>query len=502
MFTYLMQKENAVVTVVVFLGTYFLTLTIGRILKRRAGVRLGILFQCFALTLAFYAAINAYGVQATWKGHIGAAVALLSTALIIALINRYVWDYYYETRRKVTIPKLLREFTGAIIVLIVLLLILSVGYNAQTELKGLLAGSGVAAIILGFGMQNLLRTLIAGAELQIGRPYRVGDWLKIDEHIGQVTEINWADTRLRTNDAISLEIPNDKIVESTITNLSFPTPLHAMRLQVGVDYNTPPNRVKDAIKRAAIHAPGIILDPPPKVFLRDFGDSSILYELKFWMTGHETYNDLCDAIRTNIWYEFRRQKITIPFPIRTLQIDRKTDKGPAKQEETARATLRKEPLFACLSDGQINDLLSGSDIHHFGRGEPIIEEGTDGESMFILIRGSAHVSVNKEGTQIRVSMLRPGDCFGEMSLLTGEKRTATVRAEKDCEVVEISKPTMGDILRAAPACLDQLSALLAQRKIETEGIVKEAAVPAGEEAKRKRDYTASFVKRLRSFFEL
>ena len=121
--------------------------------------------------------------------------------------------------------------------------------------------------------------------------------------------------------------------------------------------------------------------------------------------------------------------------------------------------------------------------------------------MFILLRGSAHVTVKKESTQVRVGSLRSGDCFGEMSLLTGEKRTATVRAEKDCEVVEISKPTMGELLRTTPACLDQLSGLLAHRKIETEGIVKEAQVPS-EQAQKEREYTASFISRLKSFFEL
>ncbi len=137
-------------------------------------------------------------------------------------------------------------------------------------------------------------------------------------------EINWADTRLRTNDAVSIEIPNNKIVEGTIINLSFPTSLHAMRLTVGADYNVPPNRVKDALLRAASHAEGIVQDPAPKAFLKDFGDSAIVYEIKFWMTSHATYNDLCDAIRTNIWYEFKRQKINIPFPIRTLQVERKS----------------------------------------------------------------------------------------------------------------------------------------------------------------------------------
>lgn len=299
-------------TVGVFFIVFFGTIAAGRFLKRRAGVRLGLFYKLFCLALGFHAAAHVYGVQTTWRGHLGAAVVLLRTALTIALLDRYVWDYYYETRRQVVIPRLLREFTAAVVLLVMLLLVLSIGYHAETELKGILAGSGVIAIILGFGMQNLLKTLVAGASLQIGKPYRLGDWLRIGEHIGQVVEINWADTRLRTNDAVSIEIPNNKIVEDTIVDLSFPTTLHAMRLSVGADYNVPPNRVKDALRRAASNAEGIVLDPPPKVFLKEFADSAIVYEVKFWMNSHATYNDLCDAIHTNIWYESKgRESISL-----------------------------------------------------------------------------------------------------------------------------------------------------------------------------------------------
>lgn len=502
MFKTLMQTENALATVVVFFLVFFGTIALGRLLKRRAGVPLGVFYRLFCLTLAFYAAITVYGgVDPTWRGHVGAAVVLLSTALVIGLLDRYLWDYYYQTRRQMVIPKLLREFTAAVILLVVLLLVLSIGYHAQTELKGLLAGSGVVAIILGFGMQNLLRTLIAGAELQIGKPYKLGDWLQIGEHIGQVVEINWAETRLRTNDAISIEIPNNKIIEGTITNLSFPTPLHAMRITVGADYGVPPHRVKDALRHATNNAEGVVLDPEPKVFLKDFGDSAILYEVKFWMTSHATYNDLTDAIRTNIWYEFKRQKINIPFPIRTLQVERKSTKGESKRTETARVVLRKEPLFQCLSDPQIDGLLKDAEVNHFGRGEAVIVEGTKGESMFILLRGSAQVSVAKSDAIIRVGVLRQGDCFGEMSLLTGEPRTATVRAEKDCEVMEISKAVMAELLRSSPQCLHHLSELLARRKVETEGLVRDAALPETNAA-REREYTATFLSRLRSFFEI
>ena len=501
MFNTLLETQRAAVTVFVFFAVLLGAIGIGRLLKRRAGVRFGTFFKLFCLTLAFYAAIAVYGVEATWRGHVGAGLVLLSTAIVVAVLNRYLWDYYYGTRRNVVIPRLLRDFVAVVIFLIALLLVLSIGYQAQGELKGLLAGSGVAAIILGFGMQNLLSTLVAGAELQVGRPYKVGDWLKIGEHIGQVTEINWADTILRTNDAISMEIPNNKIVAETIINLSSPTPLHAVRITVGADYGVAPNRVKDALCRAARHAEGIVQDPAPKAFLKDFGDSAIVYEVRFWMTTHAGFSEVCDGIRTNIWYEFKRQKINIPFPIRTVQIEQKDNETAPKEASTARAVLRREPLFKCLRDEQIDGLVGSAEVKYFGRGEAVVEEGAEGESMFILLEGTAQVSVSKDGSLIRVGVLREGDCFGEMSLLTGEPRTATVRAEKDCEVLEISKPVVGELLRTAPECLLLLSELLAKRRLETEGIVREAAKP-GEHGEKQREYTASFLSRLRSFFEL
>jgi CRP-like cAMP-binding protein len=88
-----------------------------------------------------------------------------------------------------------------------------------------------------------------------------------------------------------------------------------------------------------------------------------------------------------------------------------------------------------------------------------------------------------------------------MSLLTGERRTATVRADRDCYVLEISKPVMGEVIREAPECLNQLSELLATRKLETEGIVKDAAA-ATKTSEKEQEYTASFLTRLRAFFEL
>ena len=93
------------------------------------------------------------------------------------------------------------------------------------------------------------------------RPYKVGDWLHVGEHFAEVMEINWRSTRLRTNDAIYLDIPNNEIVRTTIINLHYPSEVHAMRIRVGIDYNVPPNRVKDALARAAQSAKNVLRDP-------------------------------------------------------------------------------------------------------------------------------------------------------------------------------------------------------------------------------------------------
>src|SRR5437667_7877594 len=115
MFTSLLEPHNAAVTIVVFIGTFFVALTIGRLLKRRAGVRLGVLYQLFCLTLAFYAALAVYGVHTNWRNHIGAAAILLSSALVVALVDRYIWDLYFEKRKQTPIPHFLREVLAAVI---------------------------------------------------------------------------------------------------------------------------------------------------------------------------------------------------------------------------------------------------------------------------------------------------------------------------------------------------------------------------------------------------
>jgi CRP-like cAMP-binding protein len=169
-------------------------------------------------------------------------------------------------------------------------------------------------------------------------------------------------------------------------------------------------------------------------------------------------------------------------------------------QSAARLILRQQPLFKCLNDEQLDALLPRGRVVHFGRGENLIQQGENGDSMFILVTGEASVLVERNGSSQRVASLAAGDCFGEMSLLTGERRSATIVAQTDCEVVEVAKPVLGRSLKEHPELLAQLSDLLARRQVETEGAL--AATKSAEIGSMQDQYAATFLARLRGFFEL
>src|ERR1043166_2779198 len=322
--------ERALMLAVTAPALYLFTVALGRLLKRRAGVRLGVMYQLFCIVLALYVPLRLLNIPLTYPAaerrplfdawrELGALTVLLAAFFLIALIRRYLWEIYFEQHRQIAVPKFLREILALIIFLLALVLVLSIGYGQS--ITGVILPSTVIVGIVGWAMQDLLGNVIGGVALQLGKPFKSGDWLALDKTFAEVMEVNWRSTRLRTNDHVYLDIPNSHIVKNPITNLTYPTRLHAMRLRVGVDYNAPPNRVKEVLSRATTGASGVLSTPAPKIYLIEFGDSAVVYEIKFWLEDHARYNDITDAIRTNVWYALQRAGIKIPFPIRTLQIE-------------------------------------------------------------------------------------------------------------------------------------------------------------------------------------
>jgi CRP-like cAMP-binding protein len=209
---------------------------------------------------------------------------------------------------------------------------------------------------------------------------------------------------------------------------------------------------------------------------------------------------------TRIWYNLRRNNIRIPFPIRDVFIHEEVGKEELLKETNRRRVeefLRRVSIFEPLDEMAIRSLASSGRLWRFGRGESIVKQGDTGSSLFIVLEGTAEVSISlaNDGKVITVGHLHSGDFFGEKSLLTGESRSARVIAETDLEVVEIEKTNILPILENNPGIMEDLSKRLAERQLINEGFFKEGK-KAEEVAVMRSNYTQRFLQNMKVFFGL
>ena len=492
---------------------YLATLAVGRWLKRKHGVPLGLMFQLFCVSFAAYVPLRVLHAVQHPEGHADdstkvwhdegirtfqAMLIVLGVVFALQLLRCFYWQRWFSRKHGAEAPKLLQQVFGFAVFCVSLALVLKFAYGFQVDT--FIAGSGIVAVVIGLAMQETLANIVSGIALQFGKPFRVGDWLIVETQRAEVMEMNWRSTKLRTNDDVYLDIPNKTIVSHTITNLSYPTKTHSNRMRVGFEYGVPPNLVRDILRRATVNSPGVLEAPPAKVFLKEFGDSAVIYEIKYSLDDERRFNDIEDAIRTNIWYEARRAGLTIPFPTRTIEIRRPiADSG--KAGAALRERLSRQELLAPLDDDQKTRLLERAKILRFGRGEKIIRQDSEGCSMFVIVHGEVEVLLHVNGGDTTVATLHPGEAFGEMCLLTGEKRSATILAKTDCELWEIERAHLQPLIQENKALAERLSELLARRRMQTEGVLAAQTPPQIVEEKRK-EYTMGFRKKISALFEI
>lgn len=444
---------------------YLAGLLIGRVLKRRFRIGLAWTYQIFIAAAAVVLASALFHFDFPGQRLVGMMSLFFAAFPVNALLYRCFWPIFGYPGEQARIPPFLPQITTLLLIATAFFSGLSTFYGVT--LPGLLAGSGLIALVLGLALQDTLGNIFAGLGLQAGKAFRVGDWLIVDGKHCEVIEVNWRSTRLRNIDAASFDIPNNQLAKATIVNLYNPTPVHAARASVCVEYGIPPNHVKDALVQAALAARGVLSTPAPAAFLMSFDDSGIRYELKYWIDDARRHPEISDIVRTNIWYELDRRTIPFSYPTRIVEIRSKKETEPTDQVS---ALLQAQPLFADMETDQIQALAKSARHLRYGKGEKIITQGDPGGSMYVLSSGIAQVTVERDGRASDLGELTSGECFGEISLLTGKPRTASVTAKTDCDIVEIDKSGMGDLLKQYPRLADHLSETLSTRRslLETE----------------------------------
>lgn len=327
-----------------------------------------------------------------------------------------------------------------------------------------LTGSAIVAAIMGFALQETLGNAFAGIAIQIEKPFRVGQWISAGDHVGRVVEVTWRATKILTKTGNLTIVPNSQMAAHAIQNYSEPSAPTGIEIEVGADYRTPPNDVRDAMMTAMRQAKPVLASPPPDTLLSEFGASAIVYQARFWIDDFSQDARAKDAVRTAAYYEFRRRGIDIPWPI---QIEYARQEQPADTPERRlrfKHAIAAVPVLAGLPEDAHNDLAAAALERLFADGEVVVREGDSGESMFIVTRGRVAVTVGSEGREVAVT--QAGGYFGEMSLLTGAARTATVVARGDCTVLEIGADAFRGFVQSRPEVIDQLAAAAARPRQE------------------------------------
>jgi small-conductance mechanosensitive channel/CRP-like cAMP-binding protein len=354
--------------------------------------------------------------------------------------------------------------------------------------------TAVGAVVIGFALQDTLGNLFAGLAIQVEKPFRVGDWVTTSAQDGLVSEITWRATKMRTKAGNLVVVPNSVLAKETITNYSEPTRLQRLYVEVGASYDTPPNVVKAVIREAMRDDPEISRERATEVLLMEFAASAITYRVRFWISDFEADERVKDRVRSLIYYAFRRHGISIPFPIQVQMSVAEAGVSPSATGVDAQV-LFSVPMFSLLSDEERADLLKVARAVVYSADEAIVRQDDAGGSLFVIRQGEAVVKL--AGTDGPVARLHAGDVFGEMSLLTGEPRSATVMAATDCDLFEIDAEGFRRLVLANPTVLERVTAATAARREELErhrGVHALAATPT--------DSTQSLLARVKNFLRL
>jgi len=358
----------------------------------------------------------------------------------------------------------------------------------------LLTTSAVGAVVVGFALQDTLGNAFAGLGIQSEKPFRVGHWIRVGDFEGRVTEVTWRATKMRTKTGNHVVVPNNIIAKEAITNYSEPAVPTRVEIEVGASYLSTPADVKAGILEAMQQVGRVLASPPPDALLHAFDGSAITYRARFWIADYEIDDEVKDEVRTAIYYAFGRRGIEIPWPIEVGYERDWPEPDAATKQARREQVLSTVDLFARLSDEQRREVAASSAIHVYGDGEAIVRQGAAGQSMFIVVSGAAVVVIEPERREVAV--IPSGGYFGEMSLLTGDPRSATVLARGDTSVLELDVEVFRKLGAADPAAVEQIGVAAITRRAELNQIrdATQSAVVA--------DVPSTFIGRMKRFLGL
>ena len=474
-------------------------LVLARVARLRPALRP--LVGPFALVVAAVSALSLFAGTPLPTSPWLALVFVLPFLTLVVRANVIAFQWVFRRRHGAVPPSLLES--------VISVAFYAVGLGAvahywfKLELTPFLATSAVVGAVVGLALQDTLGNLFAGIALHTEAPFHVGDWVRGADRDGRIEQVSWRAMRLRTWDGDTLTIPNNEVSRHAMLNYSVPQSPHSRIVLVNVGHQVPPNRVIAVLRAALVQVDGLPGGAPPNVRIVGYQDFAIRYEIRYFFNSYEDYRQLEGEIYRLVWYHLKRAGIDIPYPVSNVLLHQPpAPPAPAEEGERIVRAVRGIDLFEPLSDAEVRTVADRLRPLHYAAGERILEEGAPGDSFFLVDRGEVRVLRRMGGTPREIARLGEGECFGEMAMLTGQQRTATVVAATDVDVLVIDKAGFHDVLAKNPEVAVDISALLARRRAALHTAEEDATTRLPADGASTGELRERILDRIRSYFGL
>ena len=409
-------------------------------------------------------------------------------------------------RSRLSLSRILQDLMIAGSIIVITFVIMR---RAGVDLTSIVATSAVVTAVIGLSLQDTLGNTIGGLALQLDNSIHVGDWIKSGDVNGRVVEIRWRFTAVETRNWETVYIPNSKLVKDNVTvfgqRQGQPRQLRRW-IYFNVDFRHTPSDVIDTVLLALHSAPidNVAATPKPNCIVMDLGESMAKYAVRYWLTDGAVDDPTDSAVRTRIFFALKRKGIPLALPAHALFIteDNKKRRERKQSEEHHRRVeaLRNVEVFAPLDDDEREKIADGLVYAPFACGEVITLQGAEAHWLYLMMRGEVRVRVAFDGADKDVATMGPGAVFGEMSLLTGEPRAASVFAVVDVECWRLDRETFRQVIQQRPEIAAPMAALLAERRVQLESAREN--LDAESRSRRLQSAENDLLNKMRMFFGL
>ena len=398
--------------------------------------------------------------------------------------------------RKSSVPRILRDVTTAVACSVLLVVLLS---RSGVNVLHLVTTSAVITVVIGLALQDTLGNIISGIAMQLDSAFNIGDWVRVDDKVtGRVREIRWRSTLIETRNGDQVIFPNTLVNRAQVVRFQHGALQHRQWVYFHAALRHPPNRVVDAVLAALVGTPNVSELAPPDCLVWDFDDMGTKYAVRYRLVDILPDDGTDSEVKKRIWYALHRAELEMTLPGRAVYMTQVPEASAqhARDLDKRLGTLAHIAFLAPLDDAERAQLAAGLRFHRYCRGEAIIRQGHAGDSLFVLVKGTVAVRLEIGGSTHEVTQLHVGDFFGEMSLLTGAPRRATIVATEDTDCYVLDRALIEAVLKHNPALAVQIGKLLTERESSLEKEQERARL--GTVAPSEKD----LLDRIRDFFGL